>query len=115
LGGHAAEELIYGKDNVTTGATSDFSHVYAIAREMVMNYGMSEAIGKVNVQEGYLSQQTSYLVDLEVHRISDECYVEVMELLHQHREELEELKDILVRDEIIDGKVVYDMIKNVRE
>jgi hypothetical protein len=35
--------------------------------------------------------------------------------LHQHREELEELKDILVRDEIIDGKVVYDMIKNVRE
>jgi ATP-dependent Zn protease len=38
-----------------------------------------------------------------------------MELLHQHREELEELKDILVRDEIIDGKVVYDMIKNVRE
>ena len=115
LGGHAAEELIYGKDNVTTGATSDFSHVYAIAREMVMNYGMSEAIGKINVQEGYLSQQTSYLVDLEVHRISDECYVEVMELLHQHREQLEELKDILVRDEIIDGKVVYDMIKNVSE
>ena len=100
---------------MTTGATSDFSHVYAIAREMVMNYGMSEAIGKINVQEGYLSQQTSYLVDLEVHRISDDCYVEVMELLHQHREELEELKDILVRDEIIDGKVVYDMIKNVRE
>jgi cell division protease FtsH len=115
LGGHAAEELIYGKDNVTTGATSDFSHVYAIAREMVMNYGMSEAIGKINVQEGYLSQQTLYLVDLEVHRISDDCYVEVMELLHQHREELEELKDILVRDEIIDGKVVYDMIKNVNE
>jgi ATP-dependent Zn protease len=38
-----------------------------------------------------------------------------MELLHQHREQLEELKDILVRDEIIDGKVVYDMIKNVSE
>jgi len=85
--------------------------VYAIAREMVMNYGMSDAIGKINVQEGYLSQQTSYLVDLEVHRITDECYVEVMQLLHHHREELEELKDILVRDEIIDGKVVYDMIK----
>ena len=111
LGGHAAEELIYGKDNVTTGATSDFSHVYAIAREMVMNYGMSDAVGKINVQEGYLSQQTSYLVDLEVHRITDECYVEVMQLLHHHREDLEELKDILVRDEIIDGKVVYDMIK----
>jgi cell division protease FtsH len=111
LGGHAAEELIYGKDNVTTGATSDFSQVYAIAREMVMNYGMSDAIGKINVQDGSLSQQTAYLVDLEVHRISDECYVEVIELLSKHREELEELKDILIRDEIIDGKVVYDMIK----
>ena len=111
LGGHAAEELVYGKDNVTTGATSDFSQVYAIAREMVVNYGMSEAIGKINVQDGSLSQQTSYLVDLEVHRISDECYVDVMELLSKHKEELEELKDILIRDEIIDGKVVYDMIK----
>ena len=111
LAGYAAEELIYGKDNVTTGATSDFSQVYAIAREMVMNYGMSEAVGKINVQDGYLSQQTSYIVDLEVHRISDECYVEVIDLLSKHREELEELKDILVRDEIIDGKVVYDMIK----
>src|SRR5210317_946518 len=111
LGGHAAEELMYGKDNVTTGATSDFSQVYAIAREMVVNYGMSEAIGKINVQDGSLSQQTAYLVDLEVHRISDECYVDVMELLSKHKEELEELKDILIRDEIIDGKVVYDMIK----
>jgi cell division protease FtsH len=115
LGGHAAEELMYGKDNVTTGATSDFSQVYAIAREMVVNYGMSEAIGKINVQDGSLSQQTAYLVDLEVHRISDECYVDVMELLSKHKEELEELKDILIRDEIIDGKVVYDMIKNVSE
>src|SRR5210317_392173 len=111
LGGHAAEEIMYGKDNVTTGATSDFSQVYAIAREMVVNYGMSEAIGKINVQDGSLSQQTAYLVDLEVHRISDECYVDVMELLSKHKEELEELKDILIRDEIIDGKVVYDMIK----
>src|SRR6056300_196614 len=111
LGGHAAEEIMNGKDNVTTGATSDFSQVYAIAREMVVNYGMSEAIGKINVQDGSLSQQTAYLVDLEVHRISDECYVDVMELLSKHKEELEELKDILIRDEIIDGKVVYDMIK----
>src|SRR5210317_790440 len=111
LGGHAAEEIVYGRESVTTGASSDFSQVYAIAREMVVNYGMSEAIGKINVQDGSLSQQTAYLVDLEVHRISDECYVDVMELLSKHKEELEELKDILIRDEIIDGKVVYDMIK----
>jgi cell division protease FtsH len=113
LGGHAAEEIMYGKDNVTTGATSDFAQVYAIAREMVMNYGMSEAIGKINVQDNSLSQQTAYLVDLEVHRITDECYVEVINLLSKHKDTLIALKDILIRDEIIDGKVVYDMIKNV--
>ena len=111
LGGHAAEEIMYGKDNVTTGATSDFAQVYAIAREMVMNYGMSEAIGKINVQDNSLSQQTAYLVDLEVHRITDECYVEVIGLLSKHKDTLIALKDILIKDEIIDGKVVYDMIK----
>lgn len=115
LGGHAAEELMYGKENVTTGATSDFAQVYAIAREMVMTYGMSEAIGKINVQDGSLSQQTAYLVDLEVHRITDECYSDVMDILSKHKGHLEALKDILIRDEIIDGKVVYDMIKNVSE
>jgi cell division protease FtsH len=111
LGGHAAEELMYGKENVTTGATSDFAQVYSIAREMVTTYGMSEAIGKINVQDNSLSQQTSYLVDLEVHRITDECYAEVMDILSTHKGQLEALKDILIRDEIIDGKVVYDMIK----
>ena len=111
LGGHAAEELMYGKENVTTGATSDFAQVYSIAREMVTTYGMSEAIGKINVQDNSLSQQTSYLADLEVHRITDECYAEVMDILSTHKGQLEALKDILIRDEIIDGKVVYDMIK----
>jgi cell division protease FtsH len=115
LGGHAAEELMYGKENVTTGATSDFAQVYAIAREMVMTYGMSEAIGKINVQDGSLSQQTAYIVDLEVHRITDECYSEVLDILSSHKTDLVALKDILIRDEIIDGKVVYDMIKNVNE
>lgn len=115
LGGHAAEELMYGKENVTTGATSDFAQVYAIAREMVMTYGMSEAIGKINVQDGSLSQQTAYLADLEVHRITDECYSEVLDILSSRKTDLVALKDILIRDEIIDGKVVYDMIKNVSE
>ena len=111
LGGHAAEELMYGKDSVTTGASSDFAQVHAIAREMVTTYGMSEAVGKINVDVSALSQQTAYLVDLEVHRITDECYSEVLDMLSSRRTDLVALKDILIRDEIIDGKVVYDMIK----
>jgi len=111
LGGHAAEELMYGKDSVTTGASSDFAQVHAIAREMVTTYGMSEAIGKINTDASALSQQTAYLVDLEVHRITDECYSEVLDILSSRKTDLVALKDILIRDEIIDGKVVYDMIK----
>jgi len=111
LGGHAAEELMYGKDSVTTGASSDFAQVHAIAREMVTTYGMSEAVGKINVDVSALSQQTAYLVDLEVHRITDECYSEVLDILSSRKTDLVALKDILIRDEIIDGKVVYDMIK----
>jgi len=111
LGGHAAEELMYGKESVTTGASSDFAQVCAIAREMVMTYGMSEAIGKINTDASTLSQQTAYLVDLEVHRITDECYSEVLDILSSRKTDLVALKDILIRDEIIDGKVVYDMIK----
>jgi len=111
LGGHAAEELMYGKDSVTTGASSDFAQVHAIAREMVTTYGMSEAVGKINVDVSALSQQTAYLVDLEVHRITDECYSEVLDMLSSRKTDLVALKDILIRDEIIDGKIVYDMIK----
>jgi len=111
LGGHAAEELMYGKDSVTTGASSDFAQVHAIAREMVTTYGMSEAVGKINADVSALSQQTAYLVDLEVHRITDECYSEVLDILSSRKTDLVALKDILIRDEIIDGKVVYDMIK----
>jgi cell division protease FtsH len=111
LGGHAAEELMYGKDSVTTGASSDFAQVHTIAREMVTTYGMSEAVGKINVDVSALSQQTAYLVDLEVHRITDECYSEVLDILSSRKTDLVALKDILIRDEIIDGKVVYDMIK----
>ena len=98
---------------MTTGATSDFPKVYAIAREMILTYGMSSAIGKINVQSETLSQKTARDVDIEVKRIVDECYSEVMKILRKYRPQLEELKDILLEDEIIDGSIVYDLVKNV--
>ncbi len=110
LGGHAAEELFYGKDKVTTGATSDFSQVYAIARQMVLNCGFSAVVGKINVDERYMSATTMRLVDMEIKRIVDECYDEVMKLLRANKEKLEQLKDILIDQEIVDGDVVYEMV-----
>lgn len=110
LGGHAAEELFYGKSKVTTGATNDFSQVYTIARQMVLNCGFSNIVGKINVDEKYISTTTMRLVDMEIKRIVDECYDEVMKLLRANKTKLEQLKDLLIEQEIVDGDVVYEMV-----
>ena len=110
LGGHAAEEIVYGKDKVTTGASNDFEQTYRIAREMIITYGMSDTIGKINIKPEFMSSHMSKCVDNEIRAIIDSCYYEVIRLLTEHRKELDDLKTILVEQEIIDGGVVYDII-----
>ena len=110
LGGHAAEEIIYGKDHVTTGASSDFQQTFTIAREMVTTYGMSETIGKMNINTDLISPVTANHIDIEIHDIVENCYTEVKKLLNKYRTKLEQLKDILVEEEIVDGSVVYGMV-----
>ena len=110
LGGHAAEEIVYGRDHVTTGASSDFQQTFNIAREMVTTYGMSETIGKMNINPDLISPVTANHIDIEIHDIVESCYTEVKELLNTYRVKLEHLKEILVEEEIVDGSVVYEMI-----
>jgi cell division protease FtsH len=110
LGGHAAEEIVYGREHVTTGASSDFQQTFNIAREMVTTYGMSETIGKMNINPDLISPVTANHIDIEIHDIVESCYTEVKELLNTYRVKLEHLKEILVEEEIVDGSVVYEMI-----
>jgi cell division protease FtsH len=110
LGGHAAEEIVYGREHVTTGASNDFEQTFRIARDMVTTYGMSETIGKMNIQQDLISPRTSSHIDIEIHDIVESCYIEVKELLNTYRVKLEHLKDILVEEEIIDGSLVYEMV-----
>ena len=110
LGGHAAEEVVYGREYVTTGASSDFQQTFNIAREMVTTYGMSETIGKMNINPDLISPVTANHIDIEIHDIVENCYTEVKELLNTYRVKLEHLKEILVEEEIVDGSVVYEMI-----
>ena len=110
LGGHAAEEIVYGREHVTTGASNDFEQTFKIARDMVTTYGMSETIGKMNIDTNHISPQTASHIDIEVHDIVENCYTEVKDLLNTYRVKLEHLKDILVEEEIVDGSVVYEMI-----
>ena len=110
LGGHAAEEIVYGREHVTTGSSNDFEQTYRIAREMVITYGMSDVVGKINIKPEFMSHNMSKHVDEEVRAIIDSCYYEVIHLLKKYRNCLDKLKSMLVENEIVDGSVVYEMI-----
>lgn len=106
LGGRAAEEVIYGKSLITTGASGDYAQVYTIAREMLTTYGFS----KYNFDYRNMSSEASKLVDLEINSLVTHCYGESLGIIEGNREKLEELKDKLIEDEIVDGDWVYDLI-----
>ena len=103
LGGRAAEEIIYGPDFITTGASGDYAQVYMIAREMLTTYGF----GTYNFDYRNMSEEATRLVDMEIDKLVDECYAEAREILTVHRRQLEDLKDKLLEDEIVDGDWVY--------
>jgi cell division protease FtsH len=114
LGGRAAEELVYG--NVTTGAESDLEQVTSIARQMVGRWGMSDVIGLVSVlpppgEEQYygtqVSNDTHELVDREVRRIIEACYVRAQRALAANRDKLESLTKELLEHETLDEDDAY--------
>ena len=113
LGGRIAEELVFG--DVTTGASQDIKQATALAKAMVMQYGMSEKAGLVNYgSEGDeifigrdFGQTKSYgeamatLIDSEVKRIIDECYASAKVVIEQHRDVLERCAALLLEKEKI--------------
>jgi cell division protease FtsH len=105
LGGRAAEELIYGADNITTGASSDYAQVYNIAREMVTTYGL----GINNFDYRNLSPAAALMVDKEISDLVSECYKRSKELLSINMLELKQLKEKLIEDELVDGSWVYEL------
>jgi cell division protease FtsH len=106
LGGRAAEEIIYGSDRITTGASGDYAQVYAIAREMLTTYGFSN----YNFDYRNMSGEASRLVDMEIDQLVDSCYKDAKACLETHRRELEVLKEQLIEEEIVDGQWVYDLM-----
>jgi cell division protease FtsH len=114
LGGRAAEEIVYG--SVTTGAESDLQQVTQIARSMVGRWGMSEAIGLVTViSEEPLypgtdpaSEETRELIDREVRRIIEECYVRAVDQLRANRDRLDGLATKLLERETLDEGAAYE-------
>ena len=105
LGGRAAEEIIYGKDKITTGASSDYALVYQIAREMVTTYGF----GQNFFDYRKMSEEASALVDNEIDLIVGDCYDETVAMLKNNMPQLEQLKEKLIDEEIVDGDWVYEL------
>ncbi|MCW3038181.1 MAG: hflB [Solirubrobacterales bacterium] len=116
LGGRVAEEVVYG--TITTGAESDIQQLTNIARGMVVRWGMSEAIGPIAVEASQangmllpgtdgVSQATQQLIDTEVRRIVDEAHHDVTILLTEHRDQLEQLTQELLKVETLDEKEAY--------
>ncbi|CAE6966950.1 ftsH3 [Symbiodinium natans] len=127
LGGRLAEEIINGKDNVTTGASNDFQQCTQVAKQMVMSLGMSPEIGQrlLGGQQGGgpfmgrdfmgqgappMSQALKQTVDSEVKRIVDEQYQRGMKLLRDNMYLLDELAKQLMEEEKVSGEQLMKLI-----
>jgi ATP-dependent metalloprotease len=109
MGGRVAEEIVYGSENVSTGAYSDFQQAKSIATKMVQAYGMSE-VGPVdtrNIDPRLLSKDLKNKVNEEIDRILQESYSRTKQLLQTNRKDLDTLAkalleyDTLSKDEIV--------------
>lgn len=127
LGGRAAEEIVYGKDRVSTGASQDLINVTNIAHKMVTAWGMSDRLGNMaygknqeNVfmgrdfghQRDY-SEQVAFEIDEEMKRIVDAKYEEAKELLSSNRDMLEAIAKELLDKETIDAEEFQDIMNRV--
>ncbi len=125
FGGRVAEELIYGKDNVTTGASNDIERASAIARNMVTKWGLSDSMGPLAygenedevflgrsvTQHKHISDETHRQLDKEVRSIIDEAYETARRILDENREKLELMAEALMRYETIDVKQINQIME----
>eukprot|EP00475_Leptophrys_vorax_P001658 TRINITY_DN10911_c0_g2_i2.p1 TRINITY_DN10911_c0_g2~~TRINITY_DN10911_c0_g2_i2.p1 ORF type:complete len:361 (-),score=87.72 TRINITY_DN10911_c0_g2_i2:500-1582(-) len=113
MGGRVAEEMIFGQDAVTTGASSDIAKATQIARAMVLHYGMSDVVGPVQRSAQDLQAagpKTHAVIDSEVHRLIDESYNRVKKLLQEKKPELEKLAKALLDHETLTGDDILELL-----
>ena len=118
MGGRAAEEVVFGQDEVTPGASSDIKNLTNLAREMVTRYGMSD-LGPLALEssnnEIYLgrdlmtpraeySEEMAIKIDHQIRSIAKYCHGEALRLLQENRSAIDRLVDILLEREELDGE-----------
>ncbi|KAJ8536862.1 hypothetical protein K7X08_035263 [Anisodus acutangulus] len=105
MGGRVAEELVFGPDNVTTGASSDLNTATELAHYMVSSCGMSDAIGPVHIKE-WLSAEMQSHIDAEVVKLLREAYARVKALLKMHEKALHTLANALLECETLSSEEI---------
>ena len=125
FGGRIAEELIFGEDKVTNGATDDIRQATNLARRMVAEWGMSDKLGplryEANDEEVFLghsvtqhknvSEATAELIDSEIRRVIDEAEEKARTILTDHIDELHKIADALLEYETLTGEEIDAILK----
>jgi len=126
LGGRLAEEIIYGEDMVTTGASNDIQQVANIAKRMVKEWGMSDKVGRIALSEPsgggpfmgmrMMRQPTQWggqilsVAEQEIERLVNNAYLVAKKVLTENRELLEHLKDTLMEQEVVSAEEFQMML-----
>ncbi|WP_441240347.1 ATP-dependent zinc metalloprotease FtsH [Tardiphaga sp. 768_D3_N2_1] len=124
MGGRVAEELIFGRNKVTSGASSDIEQATRLARMMVTRWGLSEELGTVSYGENNdevflgmqvnrqqnVSESTAQKIDSEVKRLVEEGYNEATRILTEKRDDLETLSKGLLEFETLSGDEIADLL-----
>ncbi len=129
MGGRVAEEIIFGHNKVTSGASQDIKSATSLARNMVTKWGMSDELGPLSYGENedevflgrsvtrsqHMSEETAKKVDLETRKIVDEGYKKAKQILNEKIEDLHKLAKALVTYETLSGEEIKDLIyKNIK-
>lgn len=123
LGGRAAEDVIFGDAEVTTGAGNDLQQVSNMARQMVTRFGMSDLgplslessqgevfLGRDWLSRSEYSEEVSSRIDGQVRTIVEHCYNQAKGIMQDHRALIDRLVDLLVERETIDGEELRQIV-----
>ncbi|MBK1672334.1 ATP-dependent metalloprotease [Ectothiorhodospira shaposhnikovii] len=125
FGGRIAEEIIFGADKVTTGASNDIERATAIARNMVTKWGLSDRLGPLSygeeegevflgrqvTQRKQMSDETAHAIDEEIRRVIDTSYERAKEILEANMDKLHTMADALIKFETIDVDQINDIME----
>lgn len=124
MGGRVAEELKFGYEEVTSGASSDINAATNLARAMVTEWGMSDELGPIRYSENSnevflgrsvtqnqnMSEETARLVDAEIKRLVTDGYEEAKKILQKHKKDWETLAEALMEYETLTGDEIKDIL-----